>query len=321
MGIDCSTSIPPTPPPEVACPTTPTPCGLGPYQQGRLQFAVIGDWGDAVCAPPPSCSSRVASMIQGWNAQWPLDFMLTLGDNFYPQGSDMDVETNMALYQWIDPQQVGRFLPTLGNHDLYNNCGLPYYRYFSFLRAYSPNSPDWKDYSPRYYKYSLPGNLIDVFSLNADSTEPDGTGPSCETCKQGKWLQQQLRDSKAAWKIVIFHEPPYSTYYPGTAPIMRWPFREWGASIVLSGHIHAYERIVDSAGFTYVVNGLGGVQGLDKVTWKECYPPIEGSKVRYTGTVGAMIGTATANELHFCMMALTAADPNGVCIDNFSLTH
>lgn len=38
---------------------------------------------------------------------------------------------------------------------------------------------------------------------------------------------------------------------------MHWPFAEWGASIVLNGHEHDYERIYYED-MTYVVNGLGG---------------------------------------------------------------
>lgn len=38
---------------------------------------------------------------------------------------------------------------------------------------------------------------------------------------------------------------------------MRWPFKEWGATAVMSGHAHVYERLeVDN--LTYFVNGIGG---------------------------------------------------------------
>jgi len=44
---------------------------------------------------------------------------------------------------------------------------------------------------------------------------------------------------------------------------MRWPFQEWGASVVLTGHEHVYERLgVGTSGgpgtFPYIINGLGG---------------------------------------------------------------
>ena len=35
---------------------------------------------------------------------------------------------------------------------------------------------------------------------------------------------------------------------------MQWPFKDWGADLVLSGHSHAYERL-HVGGLTYIVNG------------------------------------------------------------------
>ena len=101
---------------------------------------------------------------------------------------------------------------------------------------------------------------------------------------------------------------------------MDWPFAEWGASIVLNGHVHAYERIVLD-GFTYVTNGIGGVKGVDYITPENGCTPAEGSVVQYNGSVGAMIGVATATELRFCLLAVDRDNPDGVCIDNFSLSR
>ena len=42
--------------------------------------------------------------------------------------------------------------------------------------------------------------------------------------------------------------------------------------------------------------------------------------MQYNGSVGAMIGVATENELRFCLMAVDANNPDGVCIDNFTIT-
>ena len=61
---------------------------------------------------------------------------------------------------------------------------------------------------------------------------------------------------------------------------MRWPFKAWGASIVLSGHDHDYERFsVD--GLTYIVNGVGGA------SLRAFKTPIAGSQVRFAGEFGA----------------------------------
>ena len=43
----------------------------------------------------------------------------------------------------------------------------------------------------------------------------------------------------------------------GNHPDLQWPYQSWGATAVLSGHDHTYERI-EKNGFSYFVNGLGG---------------------------------------------------------------
>jgi hypothetical protein len=92
-----------------------------------------------------------------------------------------------------------------------------------------------------------------VFVVNSNSEEPDGLTP---TTVQGQWLQNALASSDAEWNIVVFHHPPYASLPGKTAQWMRWPFRAWGADLVLSGDAHAYERL-ESGGLTYVINGLG----------------------------------------------------------------
>ena len=70
---------------------------------------------------------------------------------------------------------------------------------------------------------------------------------------------------------------------------MRWPFAEWGASIVYAGHDHTYERL-DVDGLPYIVNGVGG---------KELYElgePLPESLVRHTDVHGLVLVTATATE-------------------------
>lgn len=316
FGMQCVDGPPVAGPAPIGCTNLgSTPCGLGPKQPGAIQFVVIGDWGDNCCQP--SCAGLVADMIKRWNDRWPLDFIMTTGDNFYPDGSEEALKASISLYDWIGTQPVSgqtpHFFPTLGNHDFYQGCcATPYQNYFQALGAYSPTG------TPRYYKYSLPGGLIDLYSLNADSSEPDGI---TQNGRQAQWLLGQLaQPGGATWRIVFFHEPPFTSHTGANEPQMNWPFARWGATLVLTGHVHAYERIVLDD-FTYVTNGLGGVKGLDNITPKQGCTPTAGSQVVYNGSVGALIGVATAGELRFCMMALDRDHPDGVCIDNFSFKH
>ena len=78
---------------------------------------------------------------------------------------------------------------------------------------------------------------------------------------------------------------------------IQWPFKEWGANLVLSGHDHNYERLVVD-GFPYFVNGAGGRNIRD------CGTLIPGSQICYDTDFGAMTITADA-----CRMTLTFVTP------------
>lgn len=165
---------------------------------------------------------------------------------------------------------------------------------------------------------------VHLFVFDSDSATPysryaadrqipnrDGS-PSAftEIATQGHWLQQRLAASTAQWKIVLFHHPPYNSA-PGAEnsqyTFMRWPFQAWGATAVLSGHVHNYERLEmpdSDANFQpipggptipYFVNGAGGFipeQGFDPSF------VVSGSKVR-VAEYGAQLITADENSINF----------------------
>jgi hypothetical protein len=90
---------------------------------------------------------------------------------------------------------------------------------------------------------------------------------------------------------------------------MRWPFREWGASIVYSGHDHTYERL-SVAGFPFIVNGVGGNELYEIVE------PLPESQARHSDVHGLVLVTASASELvsHFL-------DAQGKELDVLRLAH
>ena len=71
---------------------------------------------------------------------------------------------------------------------------------------------------------------------------------------------------------------------------MRWPFLEWGASVVYAGHDHTYERF-EVDGLPYIVNGVGGNDLYELVE------PLPGSIVRHADVHGLVLVTATETEL------------------------
>lgn len=245
--------------------------------QGTVEpvtFAVIGDYGDGT----PS-EKAVADLVKSWNPA----FIVTTGDNNYPSGDSGTIDKNIGQFysEYIYPYSgtytstpgANRFFPSLGNHDLLTEAGKPYYDYFSL-----PGNE-------RYYDISLPP--VHLYILNSNETEPDGFRVDSV---QAQWLKTQLALEKSSWKIVVLHLAPYSSGMHGPTAYMQWPFKEWGADLVLSGHDHTYERLSFN-GLTYVVNGVGG---QSRYNFIDILPQ---SLIRYNAASGAMRVTATSSTL------------------------
>ena len=250
-------------------------------QVDTVRFAVIGDFGLA----SPTLEN-VANMIKSWNP----DFIITTGDNNYELGEASTIDANIGQYfhEFISPYYgtygpggaTNRFFPSLGNHDWGDGFVNP------------PSITPYTDY------FTLPGNEryydfvrgpVHFFAIDSDFHEPDGITPNSV---QGQWLQNALANSTALWKIVYFHHPWYTSATRGGLADMNWPFREWGASAVLAGHHHDYERLIIQ-NTPYFVNGLGG-NGRDLFTF-----PLPGSMVRSSLEYGAQLVTASSSGISF----------------------
>lgn len=262
-----------------------------PTPETSLRFAVIGDYGLAGDA-----LQEVANMVIGWSP----DLIITTGDNNYPDGSPGTIDENIGQYfhELIAPYQgtfgkgadINRFFPSLGNHDWTTDHAQPYLDYFTL-----PGNE-------RYYDFIR--SDVHFFALDSDTREPDGVGRSSI---QAQWLQISLAVSTSPWNVVFTHYPPYSSGYHGSTDWMLWPYKQWGASIVLAGHDHDYERlIVDD--FPYLVIGLSGNVSYPFMT------PIPGSQLRHTYDRCAIRAEATSKNLSFELICVP-----DVHVDSFML--
>lgn len=256
---------------------SPTPANSPTPQYPYTSFAVIGDYGSG-----DQNAENVANLIHSWK----VNFIITTGDNNYPLGEAETIDNNIGEYYhaYIYPYQgnkgeggsYNRFFPCLGNHDLYTDNGQPYFDYFQL-----PGNE-------RYYEFTW--GPLHLFALNNNPDEPDGIGLSS---LQAAWLQERLEASVLPWKIVYMHIPPLSsgsTY--GSTDWAQWPYAEWGASAVLAGHEHNYERL-DFNGIPYFVNGLGGG------TRYEIGQLLPWSMENYYAQHGAMLVEATGAYITF----------------------
>ncbi len=206
---------------------------------------------------------------------------------------------------------MNRFFPALGNHDHTDGGGLPAYLAYFTLPGAGIVQPHPSG-NERYYDFVQ--GPVHIFVLDSSVLEPDG---NTRTSPQAMWLQQGLAASTSRWNVVLFHHSPYTSWSlpPGNKEALQWPFEAWGADLVVSGHVHTYERVVrddnhDGVPLTYVVDGLGGedVHQFDAV-------PVDGSQVRYNAQFGALFLDASATELSAGFRSV-----DGVTQDRFTLS-
>lgn len=247
-------------------------------QSDRISFAVIGDFG---LAGQPLLD--VSNLIKSWTP----DFIVTVGDNNYPDGAASTIDDNIGqyfheyIYEYSGKYGAGsptmRFYPSLGNHDWSANGTVPYLEYFGRRNVWN------------YYDFIK--GPVHFFMLDSDREEPDGITPDSQ---QGIWLRKGLAASTSVYNVVVLHHAPYSSGWHGSSEYMRWPFKEWGADVVLAGHDHTYERLLVD-GLPYFVNGIGGGEIY---RFENILPQ---SQSRFNGDYGAMRVEASSLYMRFRM--------------------
>lgn len=261
-------------------------------QAAPLRFAVIGDYGT------DDANELAVSQLVKTNLQ--PEFILTTGDNQYDGADAYDRNIGKYYGEYIGNYKgvygpgsaTNRFWPALGNHDYLDDDYAAYLDYFTL-----PGNE-------RYYEVIL--GPVHFFLINTDSHEPDGI---IANSTQGLWLSNKLADSVSPWKVVVMHHPPYSS--ADSNPGFQWPFKSWGAHVILAGHAHHYERLeIDD--ISYIVNGAGGAPLAGDVS------PRSGSQLLYNSAHGAMLCLADDRLLELSFYSV--AD-GGTLVDTLRLTN
>jgi len=104
-----------------------------------------------------------------------------------------------------------------------------------------------------YYSFKAPKEDVRFIALESTYPVPE----------QIAWLEEQLKTSKEAWKIVYFHHPLYSSGRTHGSDLklretLEPLFVKYGVSVVFTGHDHLYERMKLQQGIQYFVTGSGG---------------------------------------------------------------
>jgi len=201
-----------------------------PNRPNSVKFGVIGDFGDG-----GKSEYATGAMMGKMRAALDFDFVLTVGDNIYgsERPQDFKIKFETPFKSLLDNGVT--FYASLGNHDDPNQ------------RFYKPFNMNGE----RYYAITKKNALF----LALDSNYPDP--------RQLAWIEDQLKSSKAEWKIPYFHHPLYSSggshgSDTGLRAAFEPLFLKYGVQVVFAGHDHFYERIKPQKGIYHFVVGNSG---------------------------------------------------------------
>lgn len=284
----------------------------------QTKFVVFGDCG----AGTPQQAGIAYQVFK----QKP-EFVLVTGDNVYVKGLESEYRKNFFPYYAAKEADSLKgaslmssvpFYMILGNHDVYGSefdktpDGLAYF-YYNDLPL---NGPDTK----HVVEPTGPEELIKSFMAATKPRFPKMSNYSFEqgnvhiTCIDAnpyvspldhdfiQWLANDLRSSKADWKIVSYHHPGFNSskaHYDYQLMRLLSPIlEELGVDLVLTGHVHNYQRSLpltfepkkDSTGTQYLISKEGRVDG--KFTLDQQYDGI--TKTKPKGIIYIVTGAGGA---------------------------
>jgi acid phosphatase len=215
----------------------------------NVQFIALGDQGAG-----GKGQKKVAEAMNRKATKDPVNFVILLGDNFYYSGVD-----SIDDPQWNDkfekmyayPSLQIPFYAILGNHGYWGNPAAQV--------QYTKKSSRWEMPANYYTFTAIINDSIQVQFIALDTTPIVKRKP--DSAYQIKWLDEQLRKSKAHWKIIYGHHIVFSSGYYGTnkhlVKVLAPIFREYGVDLYMSGHDHHLELIKSDSGLCYIISGTG----------------------------------------------------------------
>jgi hypothetical protein len=201
-----------------------------PARAARFTFAVVGDFGSG-----NAHEARVASLIESWHP----DFVLTVGDNAYPEGSAALLDRDI-FGPYAAVMRESAWFPALGNHDVKADDGKPELAAFHSLGR------------ERWYRFTW-GNAAFVV-LDSDTSVAPGS-------PQLRFARRALA-RRSCFRFAAWHHPPWEPRGRPLSPGLRRHIvplvQQDGVQVVFVGHLHAYARSRPHNGVVYVAVGTGG---------------------------------------------------------------
>jgi 3',5'-cyclic AMP phosphodiesterase CpdA len=251
--------------------------------QTKVSFLAMGDYGVG-----GSRELALGLRMKSYESRHPANMLVALGDNDYLSSPTLFRSNWQRAFGWARHSGL-RVGGVIGNHDYETGRGR-----YELRTLGMPGS---------YYTRKL--GEVQLFFLDSNNV----------SSRQTAWLEQQLSESGATWKVALFHHPPYTCggHSGNTSVAREWVplFEDYGVQLVLSGHDHNYQRFAARNGVTYVVDG-GGAAGLYRVrACPRSYPPRAAALYQH----GFLSVSATDEQLD-----VYAVDMRGRATDHARLT-
>jgi tartrate-resistant acid phosphatase type 5 len=226
---------------------TPPPAFTVKAADAPVRVLAFGDFGNG-----SSEQKMVARTIATYHQGQRFDFGITLGDNFYSIG--MESPSDPRWKTWFEDLYGPLGIPfyaSLGNHD----WGHPDSPAAEIL--YSGLTPTWR--MPAAY-YTFTAGPVQFFALDTQSV--------ALAQKQREWLDRELTNSKARWRVVYGHHPIYSDGNYEDRPDLiasLLPLLADRVDAYICGHDHNLQALQAQRGVRFYIAGGGGA-GLYEVT-------------------------------------------------------
>lgn len=226
------------------------------FTNPTLRFIAVGDVGTGGRG-----QKQVADAMARVAASDSTSFVILLGDNFYERGVQSVTDP-----QWVEkfesvyhhPSLQIPFFSTLGNHDYYGNPQAQVDRTTMSDRWNMPSrfyaKSFWVDDSTEAVFF-----FLDTYPM---SGKRERDRDSAQYLPQLRWLESELAESKARWKVVAGHNTIYSNgghgNNPGLGRLLEPLFTRYGVDVYLAGHDHDLQLLEPVNGVHYIVSGAGG---------------------------------------------------------------
>ncbi len=205
------------------------------HQRKQASFIVLGDTGTGL-----PMQKTVAKAIKKVCQNKACDFVLLLGDNFYPKGLK---NPNDPLFDRVFSNIYSSlglpFYAILGNHDVKGEGS---------AQVALNGKKNWRMPAGSYRFAAGPALFV-------------GINTNCQSLEL-PWAREALKGPQP-WKILFGHHPIYASKNHGDAPFLRrWVWLQAlgeRADLYLSGHDHHLEHLTRRGLSTqYLISGGGG---------------------------------------------------------------